>query len=219
MHPSCLAALLALTTCLGLQAQDPPKAPERKIQGTTIVSDRDPKVRIDLPPEARYVGADRWILYGVADCEIQVFVEVDATNTVQRLYWVQFEGYIPSRPDAKYQYPFTQSTTIGGLQFDVRTRVGPNSGPTRAGSDQEHVRTLLAAKDYKLPEAFMSVRLVHLPDPEKRKELMIIYAEDLKTTGGHSAADLSQGGKAQDQLPALEKALLERARTRLKLTQ
>jgi hypothetical protein len=218
MNPSCLTAVLVLTTALFLQAQDPPKAPERKIQGTTIISDRDPKIRIDLPAEARYVGADRWILYGVADCEIQVFAEVDATNTVQRLYWIQFEGYIPSRPDAKYQYPFTQSTTISGLLFDVRTRVGPNSGPSRAGSDQEHVRTLLAAKNYKLPEAFMSVRLVHLPDSEKRKELMIIYAEDLKTTG-HSAADLSQGGKAQDQLPALEKALLERAKTRIKLTQ
>jgi hypothetical protein len=65
-----------------------------------------------------------------------------------------------------------------------------------------------------MPEAMMYVRLVHLLDNEKRKELMIIYGEDLASTG-FSAAELSEGGKAHDRWPALADALLERAERRI----
>ena len=40
----------------------------------------------------------------------------------------------------------------------------------------------------------MDVRLVHLLDAEKRKELMIIYGEDLASTG-FTAADLRKRAK------------------------
>ena len=50
-------------------------APERKVQGNVIVSERDPKVRIELPKLAQYVGADRWVLYGIADCELHIYAE------------------------------------------------------------------------------------------------------------------------------------------------
>ena len=46
--------------------------PERTVQGTVITSERDPKVRVRLPESAHYVGADRWILYNIADCELRV---------------------------------------------------------------------------------------------------------------------------------------------------
>ena len=48
-----------------------------------------------------------------------------------------------------------------------------------------------------MPAGMMYVRLVHLLDEQKRKELMIIYGEYLAPTG-FSVADLSQGGKAFD---------------------
>jgi hypothetical protein len=44
----------------------------------------------------------------------------------------------------------------------------------------------------------MSVRLVHLLDEEKRKELMFIYSEDVASTG-HTASELRSGGPAHDQ--------------------
>jgi hypothetical protein len=56
----------------------------------------------------------------------------------------------------------------------------------------------------------MSVRLVHLLDEQKRKELMIIYSEDVAPTG-LTAAELHEGGKAYDQWPAIEKNLVDRA--------
>jgi hypothetical protein len=67
-----------------LMAQTAP--PERKVLGNVVTSERDPAVRIELPKTAQYVGADRWLLYGIADCELHAFVEADAQKNVQRLY-------------------------------------------------------------------------------------------------------------------------------------
>ena len=77
-------------------------APDRTVSGTTLRSSHDPKVQIRLPESARYVGADRWNLYDLADCELHVFVQADAANLVHGLYWIQFEGYLPSKPDAHH---------------------------------------------------------------------------------------------------------------------
>jgi hypothetical protein len=50
-------------------------------------------------------------------------------------------------------------------------------------------RQMLARAGYELPAERMSVRLVHLLDETRRKELMIIYAEDLALSG-YTAAQL-----------------------------
>jgi hypothetical protein len=45
-----------------------------------------------------------------------------------------------------------------------------------SGSDHQHVVSLLHRHGYTLPERMASLRLVHLLDPQTRKELMIIYS-------------------------------------------
>lgn len=67
-----------------------------------------------------------------------------------------------------------------------------------------------------MPAGMMYVRLVHLLDEQKRKELMFIYGEDLAPTG-FTAADLKKSGKAYDQWPAIEKSLIERAEKKIKI--
>ena len=173
-------------------------------------------MRIRLPVSARYVGADRWVLYGIADCELHTFVKADEQKNVQELYWVQFEAYIPSRPYLHHKYDSPRHATIGGLDFYVDTWPRSNDEKTEAGSDREHIDALIRAKGYKIPANMMYVRLVHLLDPEKRKELMIIYGEDLASSG-FTAADLRQGGKAYGQWPALEKGLIDQAKTKITL--
>jgi hypothetical protein len=75
--------------CLSAQAN----APERKVENNNvIISERDPKVRIELPKSVQYVGTERWVLLGIADCELHAFVEADEQQNVQQLYWVQFEA-------------------------------------------------------------------------------------------------------------------------------
>jgi len=67
-----------------------------------------------------------------------------------------------------------------------------------------------------MPAGMMSVRLVHLLDEQKRKELMIIYSESLKPTG-FAAVDLKKGGKAENLWLSLEDDLLVRVRQEIKI--
>lgn len=192
-------------------------APERKVENNNvIISERDPNVRIELPKSVQYVGADRWILYGIADCELHAFVEADRQQSVQRLYWVQFEGYLPSKPELHHRYDSSRHATIGSLDFYVDTWMKLTNEKITPGSDEEHIQSLIRRRGFKLPAGMMSVRLVHLLDEQKRKELMFIYAEDVAPTG-FAAAELKKGGNAYDQWPAIEENLVERAERKIKI--
>jgi hypothetical protein len=141
-------------------------------------------------------------------------VEAGRQQNVQRLYWLQFEGYLPTKPKLKHRYDSPRHVTIGGLDFYVDTWVSANDDKITAGSDAEHIKALIRAHGYKMPAGMMYVRLVHLLNEQKREELMIIYGEDLAPTG-FAAADLKKGGKEYDQWPAIEKSLVERAEKKL----
>jgi hypothetical protein len=208
----------AYFVCLTIFLAQQTVAPERKVERSAVLSARDPNVRVRFPQSAQYVGADRWNLYEIADCELHAFVDSDAQKNVQHLYWVQFEGYLPSKPDLAHQYDSPRHTSIGGLDFYVDTWVRSKDEQTQQGSDRQHIEELILSKGFNMPAAMMYVRLVHLLDERKRKELMIIYGEDLSPTG-LSAADLSQGGKAFEQWPAIENGLLERAEKKIAIQQ
>jgi hypothetical protein len=192
-------------------------APDRRVSGTAISSTHDPHVQIRLPEATQYVGADRFVLYGIADCELHAFVEADPQKNVQRLYWIQFENYLPSKPDLVHTYDSPRHTIIGGLDFFVDTWPRADGEKTNPGSDREHIEALIRGKGYKMPAGLMYVRLVHLLDEKKRKELMIIYGEDLAPTG-FTAADLEESGKSRDRWPTLEAGLIERAQKSISLS-
>jgi hypothetical protein len=115
-----------------------------------------------------------------------------------------------------HQYDSPRHATIGGLDFYVDTWIREKNEKTTPGSDLEHIEALIRAKGYKIPVGMVIVRLAHLLDEQKRKELMIIYAEDFAPTG-FTAADLKKGGKAHDQWPDIEKNLVEIAKKKISL--
>jgi hypothetical protein len=192
-----------------------PLSPERKIESNTVFSERDPKIKIEVPKTARYIGADRWNLYEIADCEIHVFVEADEEKSIKKYYWIQFESYLPSKPEYSYSYKGGHDMSIAGLDFNVRARFGATSDPIKPGSDLERVVKLISARGYKLPADIMNVRLVHLLDNTKRKELMIIYGEDLSPTGLRTT-DLIGDGTIHPKWTAIEAALIDRAKQNIK---
>jgi hypothetical protein len=196
-----------IVCCAFLGAQT--AAPERTIQNNVVSSERDPQVRVRLPKSAQYVGGDRWVLYDMADCELHAFVEADPQKTVQRLYWVQFEAYVPTRPELKHTYDSPRHATLGGMDFFVDTWVRAKNEPMKQGSDLEHIVDLAGRRGYRMPDGMMYVRLVYLFH-EKRKELMVIYAEDVAHSG-FTVEELKPGGTANRHWPALEKGLIERA--------
>jgi hypothetical protein len=202
--------------CVMLAAQG--ATPERKVESNVITSERDPAVRVQVPNSARYVGADRWVLSGLADCELHAFVDADPKKGVQRLYWVQFEGYLPTRPELQYKYDSPRRANLGGLEFYVDAWIRTKDAAMRSGSDAEHIAALVGRQGYHLPDGMMYVRLVHLLDEQKRKELMIIYGEDVRRSG-LTAVELQPGGNAHDRWPAVEDSLLQRAEQRVAIEQ
>jgi hypothetical protein len=197
-----------------LFAQAP--APERVVKGNRLISKSDPEITIKLPRNAKYLGADRWNLYDIADCELHVFVEADETRRVKALYWIQFEGYLPTNTHI-YNYSKDEPVTFAGLPFFQRPRFGPNNLPSKPGSDREHVMAMVKRAGYTLPAHSMNVRLVHLLDEAKRKELMFIYAEDLAPTG-YTSEELMDGEQTKPKWEEIKKGLVKRAMKRIKLS-
>jgi len=197
-----------------LFAQAP--APERVAKGNRLISKSDPEITIKLPRNVTHLGADRWNLYDIADCELHVFVEADQNKHVKTLYWIQFEGYLPTNTHT-YDYSKDEPVTFAGLPFFQRPRFGPTDLPSKPGSDREHVLAMLERAGYKLPAHSMNVRLVHLLDETRRKELMFIYVEDLASTG-YTSEQLMDGDKPRPEWEAIRKELVERAMKRIRLS-
>ena len=191
-----------------------PSAPVARVAKNVVTHPGD-KVTVRVPSSATYAGHERFNLYGVADAEIHVFVDADAARKVQRLYWIQFESYLASN-DHRYNY------ADGNTRHDVWGAVtwvsaGPRrtSETGRPGGDREAMMRILARGGYTAPPEMQGVRLVQiLDDPEGtghgRKELMLIYAEDLAPTG-KTYADLVANDELTPAWAPIEKPLTDRA--------
>jgi hypothetical protein len=191
--------------------------PERTVAGNRLISKKEPALQIKLPRNVLHLGADRFVLNDLADCELHVFVEADRQKNVKVLYWIQFEGFLPTNSH-RYSYSKDELVTFDGLPFRQIAGFGPANKPTQAGSDLEHMRQIVERAGYHLPAEYMHVRLVHLLDDTKRKELMFIYAEDLASTG-KGKEQLMDGDQPRPEWAAIQRGLIERAMKRIELIQ
>ena len=195
--------------------------PAARIEANRIVHPSE-RVTVTLPKSAAFIGSERFKLYDVADAEVHVFAEKDAGNGLKTLYWVQFESYLPDAMTTGYNYAEGNARM---MLWNTPTwvRAGPVStgGPTRAGSDREHVMGILKRAGIGIPAEAMNVRMVQLLDDphgtgKGMRELMIIYSEDLARTG-KTLAQLAVDGKPGLDWAPLEKALIERATRSVKV--
>lgn len=212
--PILLLVLAASSAALAADADD--STPTRTVTGTTIVSAHDPAIRIALPGNAVYVGAVRWPLYKVADAELHAFVEADPSGLVHRFYWIQFEALLPASK-GKYNYGESAPGTLGSYPVLVTPDIDPGPNHSTPGSDGHAFRALLADKGYHLPTWVMDVRLIYLPTVDHRKELMIIYGEDMDATAAAIASGRAKNADAF-RWADLSGAVVERARERIKLS-
>jgi hypothetical protein len=191
--------------------------PIRRIDGQTLSSSSVPKVTLRFDKAFKYAGTQSFILYDVANAEQHFFVEAAKDKRVRRLYWIQFEGYLPGNTHT-YNYQPTKVVKIGPLDFiaDAYAR-NMRTSPTRAGSDGARARDFLRSKGFGMGDEVMMQRLVHLTDQTMRNELMIIYLEDL-SAHGMTAAELAPGGSKAAAWDAVSSGLLERAIKGLKVS-
>jgi len=208
-------ALLALVLLTAAQSNPPIT---RIVAGQVLTSKDTPAVRLEFDKAFKYVGAQSFVLYGVANAEQHFFVDADKDGRMKRFFWVQFEGYLPTNTNS-YNYKSPKIVNAGG--FDFFADVYPRSlkgDLGRPDSDGNRARAFLSAKGLKMiGTEFISQRLVHMVDQAKRNELMIIYIEDLSESG-LTAADLIEGGSARARWPEISQGLLDRALKNMKVS-
>jgi hypothetical protein len=207
------------TASAGPQQPAPAVAVTRKVEGRTLVSGDRPAVRIEFDDDFKYAGAHSFILYDVAGVEQHFFVDADREGRLRRLYWVQFEGYLPSNTHA-YDYSDVKETiNLGGLEFRTDATAVNLAGvlSQRKDSDGARARAFLESKGYRVAgNDLIWRRLIHLTDATNRDELLIIYLEDLGGTG-LTAGDLMGQGRASARWPEISRQLLRRATKGMKI--
>ena len=135
------------------------------------------------------VGSQRWPLYGVAQAEQHLFVGHGATG-VTRLLWIQFEEYLPSS-NGRYDYSSDAPLTAFGRELRVSKRIiAMPATEARPESDGAYARRLLREHGVTLPAQVLYERFIFVPDTTRRRELMVIYAEDATSLGNPTGATL-----------------------------
>jgi len=198
LRAACFLPLFLLSPT-ALRGQAP--TPLRTIHGDTLISPADPAARFVIHPPFRSAGGQLIDIQRVAGAEQQFFIDAGPDSTIRRFYWIQFEHYYPDNTHA-YDYswaPF-QPVTVGRFPFvgDVRVRDHYFTMDQRPGSDSKAAEEFLRARGYKLGGTFVVLRLFHLPDATKRKELMILY--------GEAVADSASSGRTQAEITARAQA-------------
>ncbi len=177
------ALSLLLASTLAAQA-----APTRQVHRDTLVSPADPAATLIVNPAFPYAGGQVIDILKVAGAEQYFFIEAGPDRAIRRFYWMQFEYFYPSNTH-RYNYSGIKNqkkVMLGRLDFAGDVRVGPNyfRDDDRPGSDSKAAEEFLLAKGFNIDGTFVTLRMFHLPDASKRRELMIIYGEVLPDSAG-----------------------------------
>ena len=210
-------AVFTLSAAVAASAVAAQEAPAlRQVQGQTIVSNELPRADLTFGKDFHYVGGQKVNLYGNADAEQHIFV-VSRDRIVERFYWVQFEHFLPTNKRT-YDYRPDRTTDIGGLRFIYDVKSWPDYAANQIedpGSDGAAMARLLDEHNLALPKRVVRVRMFHLPTPNRRTELMIIYGEALSDD---SAVPVRDGGVQLDkESPDSAHLFLEHARRDLSI--
>jgi hypothetical protein len=181
-------------------------APLREVKGDTLISTAEPAASFVFGKPFLYAGGQTIDILKVAGAEQHFFIDAAADRSIRRFYWIQFEHYYP---DNTHTYDYSRieqkPVPIGRLAFMGDVRVSPRyfTMDDRPGSDSKAAADFLRAQGFKLDGTFVTLRLFHLPDATKRRELMIIYGEILPGDASeeHARSEITAHAQANIQVP------------------
>lgn len=214
----CVPLLLIVMLCAGFSSAEMAESPgvTRTVKGQTIESQQDPKAVLEFAKDYKYIDSQRFTLYGVADAEQHFFAKTAPDGTVQSFYWIQFEHYLPDNSHS-YDYKPTRTTDLGALHFIYDTEGYTDYGGAMRNpeSDGSRLKALLAKHGLSFPKRSVRIRLIHLPNPDKRSELMIIYGEALPSDVKANVSD--DGAPMDEESPDVSRMIREHAAAGLKI--
>ena len=212
-----LSCFLFFIVAHAIFGQEVLNRPMREVKGQTIFSEALPGAELTFGKDFWYVASQLVNLYGNAEAEQHLFVKAGGAGLVEKFYWVQFEHFLPTNTRT-YDYPPDRTTQIGGMTFiyDIKSWLDYAALQSEdPQSDGAAVERLLAKHGLSFPKQAVRVRMFHLPSPDRRSELMIIYGESLPQ---NSKVPVREGGIELDkESPDSAMVFLEHARENLKI--
>ena len=164
--------------------QPPPPeniTPEGKVAGQVLDSPRFPAMKFQFTPEFKYVGAQRFQMKASSDVEQHVWAETDAEKHIQRLFWLQYEGFLPNN-DFTFDYEQQPlNMQHGGLQWKCNMFMIVPRRDEDPDTDGARFRSFLRSKGVHIPPQYVQLRCFHVAE-DGRNELMMIYLEDSEIT-------------------------------------
>lgn len=219
---------LMILACQSTNNQNAPKkagiAP-RIVKDNVLTSTQLPEIEIAVHQNFKFIGnfdfeitatSEEWpkevIGKPIAAGERFVFAEADDKKGINKLFIVQFEGFLPQY-DFTYNYSFKQAELLGNRKFRHNTWFYNNEKQTAANPKNEGAKTkrFLEAKGYLLEAEFMMSRFLALASEDRKNELIIYYVEMLHKTTGYSLTDW-ENTLDKPTKKAIRDALIERSR-------
>jgi hypothetical protein len=136
-----------------------------------LTSNSLPNIRLKFDKHFKFVGRQKFVLYGRSQAEQFFFVDADG-GQIRRMYLIQFEGYLPNI-NATYDYAVTKTIDIHGQTYITNTDTVPSVSAVlkqEPESDVARAVTFLTAKGLRFSESVTYQRFVRLVDDAKRNE-------------------------------------------------
>jgi hypothetical protein len=175
-----LLLIFLVTCCSSFALAQSASEQTRQVKHQILTSTSLPAIRVKFDDKFKYAGMQKFILYERAQVEQYFFVDADNQQRIKRMYMVQFEGYLPS-VDATYNYPVTETVTLGGQTYIVNAESIPNVSAAlkqNPQSDAARAASFLESKGYRMSESIRFQRFVRLVDEAKRNEIIFLYIEE-----------------------------------------
>jgi len=153
---------------------------------------------VSVAKDLQYLGARRFHIRDAADAEQHLFAQSDQRGRVQRLVWIQIEAQLPGQ-SWRYTYPSPDRVKLGDLDFIADARAFREYVAEDTLSDHGYVDRQLRDHHLSLAGPVMRLRMIYLPDAERRRELMVIYATPLPSS---AAAGVPEDGVDASKFPA-----------------
>jgi hypothetical protein len=181
--------VLSLWAAGPLQGQDQPPRVERN----TFVSAANPKIRVKVEKNFKYVGSVRFAIDDQGQGSRYVFVRATRDKHIRQMFIIQQEGFLASS-DEIYRYKITNPVRLGRSDYQHSVIMDDNEARIREepGKEADLTQRFLAAHGYVLePELVMS-RFARPTDKGRKHEIIFFCYENLSSYG-HELKDFPEG--------------------------
>jgi hypothetical protein len=184
--------------------------PRRFVRGRVLTSDSFPNIKLRLSRAFHFIGKFSFTVPNMAEGERYIFAETQGRR-VKRLFIAQFETILHDSSET-YNYSFKDALTLGGHKFRPNTFTFSRRASVQKDPPDEGVLTteFLTKKGYRLEDEVMVSRVVNVPDPERKHEMILFYMENISDSG-HRLRDFYIGEERTPLWQEMSRALAKRS--------